>query len=128
MVADGDISLLDLWLGRIPCREPFSLLSQKGKLRSMTIKHNQFKENWFGLNMSAELELPWVEKYRPKSLNDVVGNDEIVSRLRVIGQTGNMPHMLLAVRSIRQIFLGTTRLWQNHQHYVSRARTPRRAV
>ncbi|PJF18204.1 Replication factor C subunit 4 [Paramicrosporidium saccamoebae] len=45
---------------------------------------------------SSELELPWVEKYRPRFLNNVVGNEEIVQRLQVIAQTGNMPHMLLA--------------------------------
>ena len=46
----------------------------------------------------GELELPWVEKYRPRVLEDIVGNEEIVQRLQVIAQTGNMPHMLLSVR------------------------------
>jgi replication factor C subunit 2/4 len=41
-------------------------------------------------------ELPWVEKYRPALLADVVGNAAIVSRLRVIAENGNMPHLLLA--------------------------------
>lgn len=40
-------------------------------------------------------DLPWVEKYRPRYLNDVVGNNEAVSRLRVIAQQGNMPNLLL---------------------------------
>lgn len=38
-----------------------------------------------------------IEKYRPKVLSDVVGNEEIVKRLEVIAKTGNMPHILLAV-------------------------------
>lgn len=38
-----------------------------------------------------------VEKYRPRLLKDIVGNEEIVQRLEVIAHTGNMPHMLLAV-------------------------------
>lgn len=41
------------------------------------------------------LELPWVEKYRPQVLKDVVGNEETVERLRVIAQDGNMPHMII---------------------------------
>ncbi|TFJ80371.1 hypothetical protein NSK_008278 [Nannochloropsis salina CCMP1776] len=40
--------------------------------------------------------LPWVEKYRPVTLNDVVGNTEAIDRLKVVAQDGNMPHMLLA--------------------------------
>lgn len=40
--------------------------------------------------------LPWVEKYRPAVLADIVGNDAIVSRLRVVAANGNMPHLLLA--------------------------------
>ena len=39
---------------------------------------------------------PWVEKYRPREIADVVGNDEAVARLRVIAEEGNFPNMLLA--------------------------------
>lgn len=42
------------------------------------------------------LELPWVEKYRPYTLDDVVGNEETVSRLRAIARDGNMPHMIIS--------------------------------
>jgi hypothetical protein len=33
---------------------------------------------------------PWVEKYRPVLLNDIVGNVEAVERLRVIARDGNL--------------------------------------
>jgi len=36
-----------------------------------------------------------VEKYRPLKLNDVVGNEDAVQRLRSIAKDGNMPHMIL---------------------------------
>ena len=38
-----------------------------------------------------------VEKYRPKNIDDVVGNAEAVSRLQVIGREGNFPNVILAV-------------------------------
>uniref|UniRef100_A0A060T9W1 Replication factor C subunit 4 n=1 Tax=Blastobotrys adeninivorans TaxID=409370 RepID=A0A060T9W1_BLAAD len=45
---------------------------------------------------TGELELPWVEKYRPKYLNDIVGNEETVERLKMIARDGNMPHMIIS--------------------------------
>lgn len=47
-------------------------------------------------NYSQHLELPWVEKYRPKKLDDIVGNEETVERLKLIALDGNMPHMILS--------------------------------
>lgn len=41
------------------------------------------------------LDKPWIEKYRPTKLEDVVGNDEILSYLRIIGEQGNLPHLIL---------------------------------
>lgn len=38
-----------------------------------------------------------VEKYRPVVLDDVVGNEEIVCRLKAIAKMGNVPNILLAV-------------------------------
>ncbi|KAL9271591.1 Replication factor C subunit 4-like protein [Drosera capensis] len=41
-------------------------------------------------------EIPWVEKYRPTRVADIVGNEDAVSRLQVIARDGNMPNLLLA--------------------------------
>jgi len=38
----------------------------------------------------------WVEKYRPKTLDEVVGQDEIVERLKAYATTKNLPHLLFA--------------------------------
>ncbi len=44
----------------------------------------------------TQFEVPWVEKYRPLMLDDVVGNEHAVGRLRVISQEGNLPNVILA--------------------------------
>lgn len=40
--------------------------------------------------------LPWVEKYRPIDLEDIVGNENIIKQFKIISQNGNMPHMILS--------------------------------
>ncbi|RYR77742.1 hypothetical protein Ahy_A01g002334 isoform A [Arachis hypogaea] len=41
-------------------------------------------------------DVPWVEKYRPSKVSDVVGNQDAVSRLQVIARDGNMPNLILS--------------------------------
>jgi replication factor C small subunit len=40
--------------------------------------------------------LPWVEKYRPQKLKDIVGHTEIVKRLKQYVENKNMPNMLFS--------------------------------
>jgi len=44
----------------------------------------------------AEMKEIWLEKYRPRSLADVVGQEEIVERLKAYARSGNLPHLLFA--------------------------------
>lgn len=41
-----------------------------------------------------EYNLPWVEKYRPKKLNDIVGQSKIIKSLQNIFNGGSFPHLL----------------------------------
>jgi replication factor C small subunit len=46
--------------------------------------------------VSSALEILWVEKYRPKSLDEIVNQKEIVERLKKFVEEKNMPHLLFA--------------------------------
>jgi replication factor C subunit 2/4 len=38
-----------------------------------------------------------VEKYRPQVLDDIVGNQDTIDRLKVIAKDGNCPHIIISV-------------------------------
>lgn len=42
------------------------------------------------------MEDVWVEKYRPRKLSEVVGQDDVVARLQGYVRAGNLPHLLFA--------------------------------
>ncbi len=46
--------------------------------------------------MTSALDMLWVEKYRPRSLDDIVNQEEIVNRLKKFVAEKNMPHLLFA--------------------------------
>ncbi len=43
-----------------------------------------------------EYELPWTEKYRPKTLDEMVGQEEVVARLKAYAKSKEMPNLLFA--------------------------------
>ncbi len=44
-------------------------------------------------NYNSEI---WSEKYRPKELDDIFGNEHVISRIRAFLEAKNMPHLLFA--------------------------------
>ncbi|KAL1511712.1 hypothetical protein AB1Y20_005000 [Prymnesium parvum] len=44
----------------------------------------------------TEFEQPWLEKYRPSVVKDIVGNEDTVGRLEILAQQGNMPNLILS--------------------------------
>jgi replication factor C small subunit len=43
-----------------------------------------------------ELYIPWTEKYRPKKLNEVIGQEHIVKVMKAFVEKKSMPHLLFA--------------------------------
>ncbi|KAF1314646.1 Replication factor c subunit 2, partial [Globisporangium splendens] len=46
--------------------------------------------------MADEFEAPWVEKYRPQTLTDVVGNRDTIECLRAMAKDGNMTNLIIS--------------------------------
>jgi replication factor C subunit 2/4 len=38
-----------------------------------------------------------IEKYRPRTFRDIVGNEDTIARLKVFASTGNVPNIIIAV-------------------------------
>jgi replication factor C subunit 2/4 len=45
-------------------------------------------------NISVRNKIPWVDKYRPTKLNDIVYHHEVIKMLKSTLKTGNLPHLL----------------------------------
>lgn len=46
--------------------------------------------------VSTAKHLPWLEKYRPSKLEDIVGNEEAVLRLSHFARQGNLPNIIIS--------------------------------
>ncbi|KAK4186512.1 P-loop containing nucleoside triphosphate hydrolase protein [Podospora australis] len=53
------------------------------------------KRSAANLPIEAEDSLPWVEKYRPVSLNDVSGHQDILATINKFVDSNRLPHLLL---------------------------------
>lgn len=48
-----------------------------------------------GTDINICKSTPWIEKYRPKTLDSIIYQDEVIKVLRNTIRTGNLPHLLL---------------------------------
>jgi replication factor C subunit 2/4 len=55
---------------------------------------NIFSSRYTKNNINNGKTEPWVEKYRPKKLDEIIQQDEIVKVLKNTLETGELPHML----------------------------------
>ncbi|XP_057326877.1 replication factor C subunit 2 [Microplitis mediator] len=47
-------------------------------------------------NKTKGSHLPWIEKYRPQTFDDIIGNEDTVARLSVFAKHGNAPNIIIA--------------------------------
>ncbi len=40
--------------------------------------------------------IPWIEKYRPIKLNEILGNEHTIDRLKIVVEQGNLPNLILS--------------------------------
>ena len=72
-----------------------------------------------GNNMTSGADgTPWVERYRPQTLDDVSHQTEVVSTLKNAVQTGRLPHLLLYGPPGRSVFLFALTLSSRSVIYV----------
>lgn len=70
-------------------KEKFTLFTSDDDDDTDSYNMKQYSDD-YGIN-----EIPWVEKYRPDNLNDIIEHKEIISILRKAISTGKMQHLLL---------------------------------
>ncbi|KFX99539.1 hypothetical protein V490_01759, partial [Pseudogymnoascus sp. VKM F-3557] len=58
-------------------------------------KQSSGKRSAANLPVEAEDTLPWVEKYRPDTLDDVSGHQDIIATINRFVETNRLPHLLL---------------------------------
>ncbi len=58
-------------------------------------KHNPLSSNENNIKNNTNL-VPWIEKYRPNHLNDIVGNIHTIERLKMFVQQRNLPNLILS--------------------------------
>ena len=59
--------------------------------------HGESLTQYFSYEFNATAKNNRVEKYRPQTLDEVVGNTETIERLKVIARDGNCPHIIISV-------------------------------
>ena len=66
-----------------------------GPLFSSDNTNAKGKRSAANLPVEAEDSLPWVEKYRPESLEDVSGHQDILATINKFVDSNRLPHLLL---------------------------------
>ncbi|GAD99933.1 hypothetical protein AN8064.2 [Paecilomyces variotii No. 5] len=67
----------------------------KGAIQFSSDNTAKGKRTAADLPVEAEDNLPWVEKYRPNSLDDVAGHQDILATINRFIESNRLPHLLL---------------------------------
>jgi len=55
---------------------------------------NKYKQINQKIQKPIKNKIPWVDKYRPKKLDDIIHQNEIIKILKKVIETGKLPHLL----------------------------------
>jgi replication factor C subunit 3/5 len=69
--------------------------AKSSAIQFSSAKDTKGKRSAANLPVEAEDNLPWVEKYRPNSLADVSGHQDILATINKFVDTNRLPHLLL---------------------------------
>ncbi|AGO85893.1 Replication factor C subunit [Pandoravirus salinus] len=77
-----------------------TVVTPRGRRTTTTVSdgsaETQPRHAYVTVRGDADFGLPWIEKYRPTVLDDIVGNEHAVAYLKALAADGNMPNLLLA--------------------------------
>ena len=81
---------------KIKLRKPVTDLDMLNMYKDTLEFMNQFKDNSIHQNKPNSITLPWVERFRPKNLDEIISHKNIISTLKIFIKKKQFPHLLLS--------------------------------
>jgi predicted ATPase with chaperone activity len=97
---DPDVEMMDLEPQSVAAaaadkENQTSLSVNRQTLATTTVNQSTAATTAAATTSGGGYRSPWVELYRPRTLSDVLGNEETILRLRAIAKDGNLPNLIL---------------------------------
>ena len=75
--------------------EMYDAAKPTSDIQFSSASNSKGKRSAANLPVEAEDNLPWVEKYRPNTLSDVSGHQDILATINKFVDSNRLPHLLL---------------------------------